>query len=154
MKIDYVHCPIHKGVKEEHNFWWSLIFIAMKLPFLPSVRPMSKCRVGNWVIVSKKNKQTKKNMSFIAVYHKFTKKQRKICILLQCITNSHKSWTNTKKHQNDVFGRRPSLPKILMSKKVKILLKSLQNKLLSRALYTIGLSIIPTETSKLWAHGP
>ena len=45
------------------------------------------------VIVSKKNKQTKKNMSFIA----------------QCIKNSHKSWKKTrKKHQNDFFGR--SLP--------------------------------------------
>ena len=31
---------------EEENFLWILILIAMKLPFLPSVRPMRKCRVG------------------------------------------------------------------------------------------------------------
>ena len=37
---------LHEGVKEEHNFWWILILIAMKLPFLPSVRPIRKCRVG------------------------------------------------------------------------------------------------------------
>ena len=33
------------GVMEE-KFWWILILIAMKLPFLPSVRPMRKCRGG------------------------------------------------------------------------------------------------------------
>ena len=38
--------PFFKGVKEEHIFWWILILIAMKLPFLPSVRLMRKCRVG------------------------------------------------------------------------------------------------------------
>ena len=31
---------------EEENFRWILILIAMKLPFLPSVRPMRQCRVG------------------------------------------------------------------------------------------------------------
>ena len=30
----------HEGVMEE------IFFIAMKLPFLPSVRPMRKCKVG------------------------------------------------------------------------------------------------------------
>ena len=36
----------HEGVKEKHKFWWILILIAMKLPFLPSVHPMGKCKVG------------------------------------------------------------------------------------------------------------
>ena len=35
-----------RGVMKEEKFWWILILIAMKLPFLPSVRPMRKCRVG------------------------------------------------------------------------------------------------------------
>ena len=38
-----------------------------------------------------KEQTNKENMSFIAD--------------MQCITNSHKSEKNTKKHQNDVFGR-------------------------------------------------
>ena len=34
------------GVMEEENFRWILILIAMILPFLPSARPMRRCRVG------------------------------------------------------------------------------------------------------------
>ena len=37
---------VHEGVMKEEHFWWILILIAMKLPFLPSVRPMRECRVG------------------------------------------------------------------------------------------------------------
>ena len=37
---------VPEGVMEEEKFWWILILIAMKLPFLPSVHPMRKCRVG------------------------------------------------------------------------------------------------------------
>ena len=33
-------------VMEEEQFCWILIFIAMKLPFLPLVSPMRECRVG------------------------------------------------------------------------------------------------------------
>ena len=40
---------VYDGVLEEENFCWILILIAMKLPFLPSVRPMRKCRVGKQV---------------------------------------------------------------------------------------------------------
>ena len=35
---------VHKGGLKPDSFHF--IFIAMKLPFLPSVRPMRKCRVG------------------------------------------------------------------------------------------------------------
>ena len=38
---------VHEGVMGEEKFRWiPLILKAMKLPFLPSVRPMRKCRVG------------------------------------------------------------------------------------------------------------
>ena len=36
----FVFFQVYEVVKEEHNFWWIIILIAMKLPFLSSVRPM------------------------------------------------------------------------------------------------------------------
>ena len=35
-----------RGSWKKKIIWWILILIAMKLPFLPSARPVRKCRVG------------------------------------------------------------------------------------------------------------
>ena len=40
---------VHEEVIEDDKFWWIFILMAMKLLFLPSVRPMGKRRTGEQI---------------------------------------------------------------------------------------------------------